>query len=116
MHEDDEDDEETDDEAEGEESSGRGRGRGRGKDEQRNKDEPKSSREVTDAGYSITKEGMDRFMHITEEQGKRDQGMHGMYIYNGWSGCGMTEVLENTGSVPHGFDVWGMEFADQDIS
>jgi hypothetical protein len=51
--------------------------------------------EITEKGYPITKAGMDKFMHMYWEQEKRDQDVHGVYIYNDWSGWGATEVLEN---------------------
>ena len=53
-------------------------------------------RVVTDKGFPVTKAGMERFLEINQEVDKRDQDTHGMYIYNDFSGYGVTEVLENT--------------------
>jgi hypothetical protein len=53
-------------------------------------------RVVTDEGFPVTKAGMKRFFEINQEVDKRDQDMHGMHIYNDFSGYGVTEVLENT--------------------
>jgi polyhydroxyalkanoate synthesis regulator phasin len=54
------------------------------------------SRVVTDEGFPVTKAGMERFFEINQAVDKRDQDRHGMYIYNDFSGYGVTEVLENT--------------------
>jgi hypothetical protein len=52
-------------------------------------------RVVTDEGFPVSKAGMEKFIEITEEVSKRDQDSHGMYIYNDFSGYGVTEVMEN---------------------
>lgn len=57
--------------------------------------EEEHPREVTDKGFPITKAGMDMFLHIIDEQEKRDQDNFHMHIYNDWNGYGLTEVLEN---------------------
>lgn len=54
-----------------------------------------ATREVTDRGFPLTSEGLQKFFHLTAEQQKRDQQFHGMYIYNDWTGYGMTEVMDN---------------------
>jgi hypothetical protein len=52
-------------------------------------------RVVTDKGYPVSKAGMEKFIEINQEIEKRDQDMQGMYIYNDFSGYGVTEVMEN---------------------
>ena len=52
-------------------------------------------RVVTDKGFPASKAGMEKFIEINQEVEKRDQDMHGMYIYNDFSGYGVTEVMEN---------------------
>jgi hypothetical protein len=56
---------------------------------------------VTDKGFPITQGGMDRFIEIHDEIDKRDQDCHNMYIYNDWTGYGVTEVMENMVCVTH---------------
>jgi hypothetical protein len=52
-------------------------------------------RVVTDEGFPVSKAGMEKFIEINQEVDKRDQDLHGMYIYNDFSGYGVTEVMEN---------------------
>jgi hypothetical protein len=52
-------------------------------------------RVVTDEGFPVSKAGMEKFIEINQEVNKRDQDLHGMYIYNDFSGYGVTEVMEN---------------------
>jgi len=46
-------------------------------------------------GYPVTTEGIEKFQWMVEEQDKRDQDRHNMYIYNDFSGYGTTEMIEN---------------------
>jgi hypothetical protein len=57
--------------------------------------EEEHPRVVTDKGFPITQDGMDIFIEIYNEIEKRDQDSHNMYIYNDWTGYGVTEVMEN---------------------
>jgi hypothetical protein len=50
---------------------------------------------VSKMGYPITSHGIEKFQWMIEEQGKRDQDEHNMYIYNDFSGYGSTEMIEN---------------------
>jgi hypothetical protein len=65
------------------------------KDKDGEKEESGPPRVVTDKGFPVTKAGFDRFVEINQEVDKRDQDLHDMYIYNDFSGYGVTEVLEN---------------------
>lgn len=51
--------------------------------------------EVTDKGYPITKDGLEKFRHMVQEQENRDADIQGVRCYNDWNGWGATEVLEN---------------------
>jgi hypothetical protein len=55
---------------------------------------------ISDIGYPISEYGLERFQWMIEEQEKRDQDMHNMYIYNDFSGYGMTELMENLVRLP----------------
>jgi len=57
--------------------------------------EEEPPRAVTDKGFPVTKAGYEKFLAINLEVDKRDQDTHDMYIYNDFSGYGVTEVLEN---------------------
>lgn len=72
--------------------------KGSKKDGEKDKDadEDLPPRVVTDKGFPITKAGYEKFIEINQEVEKRDQDSQGMYIYNDFSGYGVTEVLENT--------------------
>jgi hypothetical protein len=56
------------------------------------------SRVVTDKGYPVTKLGWQKYVEIKKEVDKRDQDLHGIYIYNDFTGHGIKEVVENTAS------------------
>jgi len=50
---------------------------------------------VSKMGYPVTTDGIEKFEWMINEQDKRDQDCHNMYIYNDFSGYGCTEMLEN---------------------
>ncbi|OBT95029.1 hypothetical protein VE01_07400 [Pseudogymnoascus verrucosus] len=52
-------------------------------------------RVVTDEGLPVSRAGMEKFIEINQEIDKRNQDVHGLYIYNDFSGYGVTEVMEN---------------------
>jgi hypothetical protein len=56
---------------------------------------------VTKKGFPIMQGGMDRVIEIHDEIDKRDQDCHNMYIYNDWTGYGVTEVMKNMVRVSH---------------
>jgi len=55
---------------------------------------------VSKMGYPVTNEGIEKFQWMINEQDKRDQDRHNMYIYNDFSGYGSTEMIENMVSSP----------------
>jgi hypothetical protein len=50
---------------------------------------------VSKMGYPVTADGIEKFEWMINEQNKRDQDCHDMYIYNDFSGYGSTEMMEN---------------------
>jgi hypothetical protein len=52
-------------------------------------------KKVSDVGYPISQDGLDKFQWKSEEQEKRDQDIHDVYIYNDFSGYGVTEMMDN---------------------
>jgi hypothetical protein len=50
---------------------------------------------VSKMGYPVTTGGIEKFEWMINEQNKRDQDCHDMYIYNDFSGYGSTEMMEN---------------------
>lgn len=50
---------------------------------------------VSEMGYPVTTAGIEKFQWMIDEQDKRDQDSHNMYIYNDFSGYGSTEMIEN---------------------
>lgn len=65
------------------------------KDGDKDKDGEPVPRVVTDKGFPVTKEGLEKFFEINQELEKRDPDSHNMYIYNDFAGYGTIEVLEN---------------------
>ncbi|PQE03114.1 hypothetical protein CJF31_00002958 [Rutstroemia sp. NJR-2017a BVV2] len=78
-----------------------------GWNDEKDKDEDKDTendvaappRVVTDEGFPVTKLGGKKFAKIHEEVDKRDQDVHGMYIYNDITGYGIKEVFQEMGHV-----------------
>jgi hypothetical protein len=50
---------------------------------------------VSNMGYPVTTDGIQKFEWMINEQEKRDQDYYDMYICNDFSGYGCTEMLEN---------------------
>lgn len=50
---------------------------------------------VSKMGYPVTTNGIEKFEWMINEQNKRNQDFHDMYIYNDFSGYGSTEMMEN---------------------
>ncbi|PQE32715.1 SAP domain-containing isoform 1 protein [Rutstroemia sp. NJR-2017a WRK4] len=79
-----------------EEDSGRGENdegpKGKDKDAENNVAAP--SRVVPDKGFPVTKLGWQKFVELKREVDKRDQDLHGMYIYIDFTGYGIKELAE----------------------
>ena len=52
-------------------------------------------KKVSDMGYPISEEGLQKLLWLDQEQENRDPDAHDMYIYNDFSGYGTTEVFAN---------------------
>jgi len=52
-------------------------------------------KKVSNMGYPISIDGIEKFEWMIQEQEKREQDMHHMYIYNDFSGYGCSEMIEN---------------------
>ncbi|PQE14944.1 SAP domain-containing isoform 2 protein [Rutstroemia sp. NJR-2017a WRK4] len=50
---------------------------------------------VSDYGYPISRDGVKILDKLHHEQEKRDQDLHGMFIYTDWNGWGYNELLTN---------------------
>lgn len=60
-------------------------------------------KKVSKMGYPVTNDGIEKFQWMVDEQDKRDQDYHDMYIYNDFSGYGSTEMIENLVNLPFPF-------------
>jgi hypothetical protein len=50
---------------------------------------------VSDFGYPLSRDGLKILDKLQNEQEKRDQDLHGMFIYTDWNGWGYNELLTN---------------------
>jgi hypothetical protein len=60
-------------------------------------------KQVSDLGYPISEDGLQKLLWPDQEQENRDPDAHNMYIYNDFAGYGITEIFANMvrTSTPH---------------
>lgn len=51
--------------------------------------------ESSDWVWSISEEGMAIYKHLEKEAAKRDQDLHGLYVYSNFTAYGVNELLDN---------------------
>jgi hypothetical protein len=52
-------------------------------------------KQVSDLGYPISEDGLQKLLWLDQEQENRDPDAHNMYIYNDFAGYGITEIFAN---------------------